>query len=118
MMKSTDEFYLSKTGAVGACLTALRNIIVSHHEGITETIKYGMPCFCLDKKPLCYLWTDRKTALPYLLFVDGKLMDHPELEQGKRSKMKVFQVDPEADLPMELISMLLNTAIDLKQDRV
>ncbi|WP_287419777.1 hypothetical protein [Candidatus Brachybacter algidus] len=36
----------------------------------------------------------------------------PELEQGKRSRMKIFRVDPEKDLPLEMIRMILNKALE------
>lgn len=114
-MKNTDQFYHSKEGPIGDCLSALRSLILGHHESISETVKYGMPCFCLSKKPLCYLWTDKHNGLPYILFVDGNQMDHPSLEQGKRAKMKVFHVTPQEDLSIEVIATLLDMAIEIKK---
>ncbi len=60
-----------------------------------------------------YLWTDKKTTEPYILIVDGKLIDHPDLEAGKRARMKIFRVSPNDDLPLETINTILNMALDL-----
>ncbi len=72
-----------------------------------------MPCFCYKKKMFCYLWTDKKTNEPYLLFVEGKHLDHPKLEVESRSRMKIFRVNPNKDLPIRTIEKLLNAALDL-----
>lgn len=107
------NYYLSKEEPVRGCLLALRSIILEQDTAISETQKWGMPCFCYQKKPFCYLWTDKKTDEPYILFVEGKHLDAPELEQGSRSKMKIFRVNPAEDLSVESILRLLNAALDL-----
>lgn len=61
----------------------------------------------------CYLWTDKKTDKPYILMVEGKYLNHPELEEGKRTKMKIFSVNPNEDLMIETIEIFLQTALDL-----
>jgi hypothetical protein len=45
--------------------------------------------------------------------VEGNYLDHPELEEGKRSRMKIFRVNPQKDLPIDTIRKLLNDALDL-----
>lgn len=54
-----------------------------------------------------YLWTDKKTGNPYVLFVEGGNMDHPELVQGNRSRMKIFNIDPNQDLPLDTLCQLM-----------
>ncbi len=112
-MKVIDNFYLNKDEPNRSCLLALRSIILEQDSLVTETQKYGMPCFCYKKKMFCYLWTDKKTDEPYILFVEGKYLDHPELEKGDRSRMKIFRIDPNANLPIDTIELLLNEALDL-----
>lgn len=112
MLPETDNYYLNQQEPNKSCLLALRKIILEQDEAVTETRKYGMPCFCYRKIMFCYLWTDKKTEEPYILFVEGKHLDHPELEQGNRSRMKIFRVDPDKDLPLGTISSLLNSALD------
>ncbi len=74
---------------------------------------YKMPCFCYKKKMFCYLWADKRTNEPYILMVEGKYLDHPELEEGDRSRMKIFRVDPNKDLPIKTIENILQKALDL-----
>lgn len=64
----------------------------------------------------CYLWTDKKTDEPYILMVEGKLLNHPALKQGKRARMKTLSVDAKKDLPIELITEILNDALNLYRD--
>ena len=61
----------------------------------------------------CYLWTEKKTGEPYMLFVEGRFLNHPQLEAGSRSRMKILKVDANADLPIDLIQLLLAEALDL-----
>lgn len=111
MIDGLRNYYLGKDEPHRSCLLALRDIILNSDPAITETQKYGMPCFSYKKKPLCYLWTDKKTEEPYILMVDGKLLDHPQLEEGSRKRMKVFRVDPNKDLPLYTIQGILAKAL-------
>ncbi|MBX2896720.1 MAG: DUF1801 domain-containing protein [Cyclobacteriaceae bacterium] len=108
-----NNFYQSRSTAVNNCLLALRTIILSADEQITETVKYGMPCFCFSKRHFCYLWADEKTGEPYILFVEGRRLYHPKLEAGSRTRMKIFRADSRKDLPIRTIRLLLRQALDL-----
>ena len=112
-MCEVDKFYEDKLEPNKSCLLALREIILGQDPNVTETKKYGMPCFCYKKKMFCYLWTDKKSDMPYMLMVEGGHLDHCFLEQGKRSRMKVFRIDPNNDLPINLIEILLTDALNL-----
>ncbi|WP_205860293.1 DUF1801 domain-containing protein [Polaribacter sp. 20A6] len=113
MIRDTDNYYLDKKEPNKSCLLALREVILRQDDNVLETRKWGMPCFCYKKKMFCYLWTDKKTDEPYLLMVEGKHLNHIELEEGSRSRMKVFRVNPNKDLPIDFIESLLNEALDL-----
>ncbi len=112
-MKELDNFYLNKEEPNKSCLLALRSIILNSDTHISEVKKYGMPCFCYKKKMFCYLWTDKKTTEPYILFVEVKHLKYPKLEAGTRSRMKIFRINPTKDLPTNTIHLLLNKALDL-----
>jgi len=112
-MESTDNFYISRNEPNKSCFLALREIILAAHSEIHETVKYGMPCFCFKNKAMCYLWKNKKTNEPYVLFVEGKLLEHPKLEQGDRKRMKVFRVNPNADIDIESLSVCLELALNL-----
>ena len=113
MIEELQNYYLKKEEPNKSCLLALRSIILAQDPDISETRKYGMPCFCFKKKMFCYLWTDKKTDEPYILLVEGKYLDDPELEQGKRARMKILRVNPTIDLPIETIESILQKALNL-----
>ena len=108
-----NNYYLNIEEPTKSCLLALRSIILDQDTNVTETLKYGMPCFCFKKKMFCYLWADKKTGEPYILMVEGKYLDYPKLESGDRSKMKIFRVNPNKDLPINTIKKVLQKALDL-----
>ena len=113
MLTELQNYYLNQKEPNKSCLLALRGIILKQDNEITETRKYGMPCFCYKKKMFCYLWTDRKTEEPYILMVEGKHLNHPKLEKAERSRMKIFRVNPIKDLPITTIESILQNALDL-----
>ena len=113
MHNELHTFYLNKEEPNKSCLLALRCIILEQDINISETQKYGMPCFEYKKKGFCYLWIDKKTNEPYLLMVEGKLINHAQLEQGDRSRMKIFRVNPNKDIPIKTIESILQKALDL-----
>lgn len=108
-----DGFYLNTTEPNRSCLLALRAMVLTQDPLVTETRKYGMPCFCYRKKMFCYLWMDKRTHGPYLLFVEGKHLYHPALETGDRKRMKILRVDPTADIPLDTLQAVLKNALDL-----
>ncbi len=118
MIEALENYYSNKEEPNRSCLLALRSIILRQDEKVTETQKWGMPCFCYQKKMFCYLWTDKKTDEPYILMVEGKYLDHPLLEAGSRSRMKILRIDPNKDLPIALIEGILNDALDLYRNGV
>lgn len=118
MIRNTDSFYHGKDEPNKSCLLALRSIILAQDEQITETVKYGMPCFCYKGKMFCYLWEDKKTGEPYMLMVEGARLFHPQLEKGTRSRMKIFRVNPAEDLPIKVIVSVLNAALNLYRDGI
>ncbi|MEO6730618.1 MAG: DUF1801 domain-containing protein [Ferruginibacter sp.] len=113
MVEELHNYYLNKEEPNKSCLLALRSIILVQDTNVTETRKWGMPCFCYKKKMFCYLWTDKKTDEPYILMVEGKYLEHPALQEGDRSRMKIFRVNPNKDLPIKTVKGILKTALDL-----
>ena len=118
MISELSSFYLNKSEPNKSCLLALRDLILNQDSNITETVKYGMPCFCYQKKMFCYLWTDKKTDQPYILLVEGKHLNHPKLEIGTRSRMKIFRINPTKNLPKKEIETVLQEALDLYRNGI
>ena len=123
MHPEVDHFYSTQNEPAKSCLLALRKIILDQDPEVNETVKYGMPCFCYGKTMFCYLWTDKKSAVlptaePYILLVEGKHLQHPELEAGDRARMKILRVDPDKDIPIKRIRGILNDALDLYRNGI
>ena len=113
MSEQNDPFYLEKSEPNKSCLLTLRDILLQFDPGVKETTKYGMPCFTFNNKAFAYLWTDKKTAEPYILFVEGNKLSFPELEKGSRARMKILRINPLADIPKDLLEIILRAAISL-----
>jgi hypothetical protein len=113
MLSPIDHYFLQKDEPIKGCLQFLREHILKQDTHITETWKYGMPVYCYKGKMCCYLWVHKKYHQPYIGFVEGKLIDHPDLLQEKRARMKILLVDATQDLPMDKIDGILNTVIAL-----
>ncbi|WP_223854935.1 DUF1801 domain-containing protein [Bacteroides sp. GM023] len=113
MIEELYNYYLGQEEPQKSYLLTLRDIILKQDTDISETVKYGMPCFCYKKRAFCYLWIDNKTNEPYILFVEGNFLDIPELETGNRSRMKILRINPIEDLPLTLIVSSLNEALNL-----
>ena len=118
MIREIDTYYLNKEEPARSCLLALRSMILEQDPAVSETRKYGMPCFCFKQKAFSYLWTDKKTDEPYILMVEGKHLNHPDLEKGDRARMKILRVDPLKDLPVETIQFILQEALHLYKNGV
>lgn len=112
-MADKGTFYLNQPEPQRSCLVAMRDMLLAKNPYITETVKYGMPCFCYQGKVFCYLWLDKKSKEPYFLMVEGKHLTHPNLEAGKRARMKILRVDPKANLPIKTIHEILDQALNL-----
>lgn len=112
-MSTSDNFYLDELDPNKSCLLAMRTILLASDKDVSETRKYGMPCFLYKGKMFCYLWIDKKTKEPYFLFVEGKQLHYPELETGDRARMKILRINPNKDLPIELITNIIQDAINL-----
>lgn len=112
-MKDPDDFYLSKEEPVKGCLLALREIILRQDKDVSAAWKYGMPFFCYKGKMFCYLWVHKKYKQPYIGIVEGKRVEHPKLIIEKRSRMKIFLVDPGVDIPVTVITGILKKALQL-----
>ena len=98
-MPNKDGFYLNQDEPNKSCLLAMRDIVLNFDSNITETLKYGMPCFLYKGKICVYLGVEKKSRMPYFLWVEGKHLHHTELESGNRKRMKILKIDPEMDLP-------------------
>lgn len=113
MLRDIDNYYLEKAEPVKGCLLFLRQHILNFDSNITEAWKYRMPFFCYKGRMFCYLWVHKKNGLPYLGIVEGGKIDHPDLIQEDRARMKIMLIDPYNDLPIGTVDKILEVAIKL-----
>lgn len=104
MLSELDNYFLSEPEPNQSCLLALRQFILAYNDGLTEGFGYKMPQYKYKGKPFCYLWVDKKTSQPYILIVKGSLISQPGLVQDGKSKMRKLYINPNEDIPEEIIS--------------
>ncbi len=114
MLNQIDSFYLEHEEPTKGCLLALRAIILSHNEYITQEWKYHMPFFYFKGRMLIYLRIHKKYKMPYLGVVDGFLIDNDDLLAENRSRMRILLVNDKTDINMQQIKKLLTQAIALR----
>ena len=113
MLNPLDNYYLKKEEPIKSCLTFLRQHILNFDPDITEALKYGMPFFCYKSKMICYLWVHKKYEQPYLGIVEGARMKNPDLIGEKRTRMKIFLMDANKDIPVKKVNAILEEMMAL-----
>lgn len=111
MTSKLDNYYLSKEEPLRSCLLALRDVIAGHDPNISKEWKFNFPFFYYRGKMFCYTRIDKKSGQPYIGFMDGIRIKHPDLLLENRSKIKVLPINPSEDLPIEAITDILTQAI-------
>jgi len=112
-IRPIDAYFLQKEEPTKSCLQFLREHILKQDVNITEAWRYGMPFFCYKGKMICYVWVHKKHQRPYLGIVEGKRINHPDLIQEKRVRMKILLLDPTKDLPIRKINSILKEILTL-----
>jgi hypothetical protein len=106
MTTQLEQYYLSKPEPYQGCLLALRHIIVNARSGIVHERKFQIPFFTYKGKKLGYLWLYRKKLM--LGFCLDKSLQEVVPGIKPKDQYESFQVDPNADLPVELILQKLH----------
>jgi hypothetical protein len=113
MLRPIDNYFLQKEEPGKSCLQFLREYILKLDDNITETWRYGMPFYNYNGKRFCYLWTHKQLHWPYIGIVDGYKINHPDLIQENRVRMKILLIDPAKNIPVKKINVILKEAIVL-----
>ena len=115
-MNPLDLFYLQLEEPNQDHLLSLRKHILDYGPDFTEAWKFNMPSFLYKGNRFCYLRMDQKRKMYYIGFNDGKWIDHPALMFEDRSRIKIFLIDPGANLPFETIDSIIEAAITLYRE--
>ncbi|WP_316830012.1 DUF1801 domain-containing protein [Pedobacter aquatilis] len=111
MLNPLDHYFEQQAEPLKSCLLYLRSILLNNTD-VTEHLKYGMPFYYYKGKMLCYLWNHKKFHQPYIGFVDGNKIEHEDLLQEKRARMKILLINDFEDIPKEKIKSILQQAIN------
>jgi len=114
MLNPLDNYFEQKDEPIKSCLQYLRSLLVGYAD-ITEHWKYGMPFYYHKGKMFCYLWTHKKLHQPYIGLVDGNKIEHEDLLQEKRARMKILLINHLEDIPKKKIESILKQAFALRK---
>lgn len=112
-LRPIDAYFLQKEEPIKSCLQFMRAHILKQDDNISEAWKYGVPMFCYKGKMMCYLWVHKKYKQPYLGIVEGKKINHPDLLQEKRVRIKILLLDPTKDIPIRKVNLILREMLAL-----
>ena len=118
MLSPLENYYQKQEEPVKSCIQFLRSYILNYDAGIREEWKYGMPFFYYNGKMMCYMWFHKKHLQPYLGIVDGKHIIHADLIQEKRVRMKILLIDPNKDIPVKKLNVILKEMIALHKKKL
>lgn len=114
MSIQNENFYFDKEEPNKSCLLAMRDFVLNFDSNISESKKYGIPCFSYANKAFWYLMVEKKSDDPYFLIVDGNLIDHLSLDSGDRKRMKILKVNPNKDLPIKDMIEVMKQSLALR----
>jgi len=114
MNNQLEEYYLRHPEPFQGSLLALKQIILNLDERITHERKYQIPFFCFRGKKLAFLWMNRKKLM--LGFVTDKHIYPPMAGIKQKDHLEMMQIDPNADLPVELIVTKLREQIRMYEN--
>jgi len=109
MNTKLEDYYLRHPEPFQGCLLALKHLILKVDNRITQERKYQIPFFCFEGKKLAFLWLNRKKLI--LGFVTDKSIIPPTAGIKHKDRLEMMQIDPNADLPVEMIAAKLREQI-------
>ena len=111
MLEQLQNYFLQLSEPNKSCMLAVRDHILAYDTDITEAWKYQVPFFYYQKKMLCYLNILRHSGQPYPGAVQGKHINHPQLLQEDRARVKYLPLDPNGKLPLAVVDLVLRETI-------
>ena len=113
MLNHLDNYYFSKPEPEQSCLLFLRRFLLDYSPHIEEHWKYTTAFFTYKKKLFCYFSISKKTNRLYIGFVDGNKIKHKNLVEEGRKQIRVLYIDPNKDVDIKKLNVILNLAVKL-----
>ena len=101
MSQELENYYLKQPEPIQGCLLALKSLILSMDGQITHERKYQIPFFYYKGKKLCFLWVNKKKLL--IGFIIDKAIYPVIVGTKRKDEYETMQIDPNADLLVEII---------------
>jgi len=111
MNAELEDYYLKHPEPVRGCLFALKQIIMSVSDQVRHERKYQVPFFSYKGKKLGFIWMNRKKLI--LGFITDKSVLLPVEGVRLKDQLETIQIDPNADLPKEMIVTKIKELIRL-----
>lgn len=107
-----ESYYASLPLEYGELFLFLREYISEFDKRISEHFKWKCPFFYFEGKPFCFLNYTKKNPKIYIGFTPPGLLksepiDHPALISGGRKMLRIFPLDIEEDLDLDLLKEIL-----------
>lgn len=115
MLSARDQFFLDQPEPNQSCLLALQDLLLSINPDLKKAWKWKLPFFCYKGKNIAYFWVDKKTKKPYIGIVDGYKIDHPLLEAGDRTQIRIIRIEPNEKPPTKAIQKIITQALSFYQ---
>ncbi|GAA4154888.1 hypothetical protein GCM10022217_12460 [Chryseobacterium ginsenosidimutans] len=96
-----QHYYEKQETAIRDCLFALKSITLSVDKNIIHKRKYQIPFFCYKEFNLGFLWVHKKKIL--VGFVEDKKILSEKSYGRKKDSVVTMEIDPLADIPIEVI---------------
>lgn len=116
MNTELENYYLKQSGPVRECLYALKQIIMSISDQITHERKFQTPFFSYKGLKLGFLWMNRKKLI--LGIITDKRSFVSTAGTGLKDKLEMIQIDPDADLPKEMIVAKFQEIIRMYENKL
>ena len=111
MPSELENYYLKQSEPIQSCLLALKSIIMGINPLITHERKYQIPFLYYKGRKLAYLWVTKKKL--QVGFIEDKCLQEPVEGVRLKDKYQSIIVNPNEDIPIEIIVKNLKMLIDL-----
>lgn len=113
MNTQLEDYYLKFPEPYQGCLLALKLIILSVDEHIIHERKFQIPNFSYKGKHLAFLWMNQKKLI--VGFITDKSILSSVEGKKKKDQLEMIRIDPNADIPKEMVVAKLQKLIQLYQ---
>jgi hypothetical protein len=101
MIPTLEGYYASKPEPYQSCLLALKDIILRANAGIRHERKFQIPFFTYKGKKLGYLWLNGKKLMVGFCWDKSLQKVIPSIKP--KDKYESMRIDPNADIPIDII---------------